>query len=289
MTDKIEKNPEVFQKMEELLDYFQKGKALTQTLIGENEKLKRQMLQLEKENLALQSQGDTCQHGADAESEQTALQKAADLERRLHDLERENAEFAARYVKIQEQNDKLLNLYVSTYQLHATLDRAEVQRSITEILINLIGAEEYFICLLDASKKSLEVVISEGTGLPPVGSAITALDHLMEAVLREGASFYQDAAAEASDAGLAISQTVPYLACLPLRVKDEVMGVIAIKKLMDHKGGGLTSIDHELLDMLADHAATALVSSELYSRVERKLRAAEGFMSLLKLKKDLKT
>jgi len=39
-----------------------------------------------------------------------------------------------------------MNLYVATYQLHATLDPAEVQETIAEIAINLLGAARSSCC-----------------------------------------------------------------------------------------------------------------------------------------------
>ena len=41
--------------------------------------------------------------------------------------------------------------------------------------------------------------------------------------------------------------------------------------------------DGELLELLAGHAASALISSKLYSMTDRKLRTIEGFMSLLRV------
>jgi hypothetical protein len=40
--------------------------------------------------------------------------------------------------------------------------------------------------------------------------------------------------------------------------------------------------ENERLRLLSDHAATALMSSHLYRRTERKLRTVEGFLDLLK-------
>ena len=69
--------------------------------------------------------------------------------------------------------------------------------------------------------------------------------------------------------------------CVPLRIKDRVVGVIAMYKLLPHKKG-LTGLDFKLLELLAGHAATALVSSKLYSQADRRLRTIEGVMSLLR-------
>jgi GAF domain-containing protein len=43
------------------------------------------------------------------------------------------------------------------------------------------------------------------------------------------------------------------------------------------------ALTRELLGLLAGHAATALMSSRLYSAVDRKLRTIESFMDLIKI------
>ena len=43
-----------------------------------------------------------------------------------------------------------------------------------------------------------------------------------------------------------------------------------------------SSLDHELFNLLAGHAATALFASKLYSESERKLGTIQGFLELLK-------
>jgi len=40
-------------------------------------------------------------------------------------------------------------------------------------------------------------------------------------------------------------------------------------------------IDYELFTLLAGHAATAIFSSDLYSRSERRLSTIQGFIELL--------
>ena len=71
------------------------------------------------------------------------------------------------------------------------------------------------------------------------------------------------------------------LICIPLKIKEHVIGVIAIYKLLVQKPE-LTAVDYELFSMLAGHAATAVFSSQLYSHSERKLSTIQSFLDLLK-------
>jgi len=82
-----------------------------------------------------------------------ADERVQELESRLSTAESDVKELASRLVDSEHQGGRLMNLYVATYQLHATLDPAEVQATIAEIAINLLGAEQ-FILLLKCDRAS---------------------------------------------------------------------------------------------------------------------------------------
>jgi len=70
-------------------------------------------------------------------------------EARLAVAESERLELTGRLAEVEHQVGRLMTLYVATYQLHATLDPAEVQSTIAEIVLNLIGAEQFVLLLID--------------------------------------------------------------------------------------------------------------------------------------------
>jgi hypothetical protein len=267
------KNPEGFGRFEELLEYFEKGKAFTQELMRENERLRMQALKLEKEKLELQTRNDPEQLSRLLEENRDLHGRLEFFEVRFDEIEKENNDFANRYVEIQAQNDNLVNLYVSSYQLHSTLDPEEVVRVIKEIILNLIGAEEFYICMVDPKKNCPFIIAGEGPEGPFAERRVENPDSILEGVLEKGQAYFQDPSEGHS----------PHLACTPLKVKKDIVGAISIQKLLEQKEGRLTPIDHELLRLLSDHAATALMSSNLYNRTERKLRTIESFIGILKL------
>src|SRR5439155_1741475 len=57
------------------------------------------------------------------------------------------------------------------------------------------------------------------------------------------------------------------VACIPLKLDGRVTGLIAIHRLLAHKAS-LEPLDHELFDLLATHAATALHCTSLQRLVE---------------------
>ena len=70
------------------------------------------------------------------------------------------------------------------------------------------------------------------------------------------------------------------IACIPLVVEGNPIGVIAIERLFQQKEG-FTDLDHELFEVLGGHAATAIFAARLYSQSERKLNTIQGFIDLL--------
>jgi GAF domain-containing protein len=71
------------------------------------------------------------------------------------------------------------------------------------------------------------------------------------------------------------------IAVIPLKIKDSVIGVVSINKLLVQKQA-FTAMDHELFKLLAGHAATAIFAAKLYSTSERKLTTLQGFLDMLK-------
>ena len=226
--------------------------------------LERQVADLEA-GLAMQASG----------GEKALITALSELRARLEQQERENREFANMYVEIQEQNEALTNLYVASQRLHATFDLEEVKKIITEILAEMVGAEEFGLLVLDREKKNLHVLAGEGIRerLPketlPVGEGIIG------DVARTGESFYFVPKSEAEE-----KAHLP-LATLPLKLAGQTVGVVVIYRLLGHKPN-FSPIDHQILELVAAHAASALVSARLHSTLDRKLKTIEGFMQLMK-------
>jgi transcriptional regulator with GAF, ATPase, and Fis domain len=191
----------------------------------------------------------------------------------IKQVEEENQNFVNRYIEIEEENNMLANLYIASYQLHSTLDFKEVLQIILEIIINLIGGEEFGVLLLDEKTNRLEPVASEGVVTSELPSVAVGKGVIGETV-SSGENYFI-----ASMEGYERDFEKP-IVCIPLKIKEHVIGVIAIYKLFTQKQE-FTSVDYELFTLLAGHAATAVFSSRLYSDSERKLSTIQGFIDLL--------
>ncbi|MEK7825522.1 MAG: GAF domain-containing protein, partial [Nitrospirota bacterium] len=252
-----------------------KGEEFTQELLKENERLRYGTVQLEDKIKALQrkSEGTELENLKDTiahlEEEKTTLIN------RYKAVENENKDFAARYLEVEDENNNLANLYVASYQLHSTLDFTEVLTIVVEIIINLIGTDEFGVMLIDETTNELSFVASEGIDSIK-NKKIKIGDGIIGNVVKTGESYFE----QDLEKFVPTSDMHP-IVCIPLRIKDYIIGIIAIFSLMEQKDKKLTKIDHELLSMLAGHSATAIFGSKLYSQSERKLTTIQGFIDLL--------
>jgi nitrate/nitrite-specific signal transduction histidine kinase len=271
---------------EYLLQVFEQGKAFTERLLKENAELRAAIARLQKEVGEGPGVG-TPLVGEDAEVKKKYDELAAaynglreryrKLAAELNAIKMENIDFAKKYVEIEEQNTSLANLYVASYQLHSTLDFAEVLRIVVEIVINLIGAEKLGVFIFDEETERLECVAEEGLTEEELRPIVIG-EGLQGKVAALGESYYITDEAKQRRA----EKVGEPIACIPAKIRDRLVGVISIYKLLRQKDG-FTSIDFKLFDLLAGHAATALYSSKLYALSERKLKTFRSFLDLLKI------
>ena len=150
----------------------------------------------------------------------------------------------------------LASLYVAVTSVHGALDRPSVLTSVQDIVTNLIGSEEMAIFEIDAAHRRLTLLASFGIeagryqgislGDGAIGRAAATGERLIR---QDGGSLTED-----GDAALT--------ACIPLKVAGRVVGVLAVFRLLPHKGR-LDAIDLDLFDVLAAHAASALLFTRL--------------------------
>ena len=161
-------------------------------------------------------------------------------------------------VESEAQVANLASLYVAVTSVHGALDRPSVLSSVQEIVTNLIGSEEMAIFETDSARGRLTLLASIGIEPGPyqeIGLGEGAIGRAAatgERVIRnEGGSLTED-----GDAALT--------ACIPLKVAGRIVGVLAVFRLLPHKGA-LDAIDIDLFDVLAAHAASALLFTRLYA------------------------
>jgi GAF domain-containing protein len=75
--------------------------------------------------------------------------------------------------------------------------------------------------------------------------------------------------------------SAPTSVAVPLTLQGDVVGALVVLELLPHKKM-VQREDRELLDLLAAHAASALVGARVFQDTQRKLRTLEGLVSLLR-------
>jgi transcriptional regulator with GAF, ATPase, and Fis domain len=270
-----DKEPEIFRRADEFLGVFHKGIEFTNDLLKENERLRFVTAQLTEQLKAAQKGAPPTemsklrQQVAELTAEREALLNRYKL------VEEENKDFASRYVEVEEENNNLANLYVASYQLHSTMDLKEVLRIVSEIILNLIGSDHFAILTRDDEEPVLHVAAAET--MDPRIKKIPLGQGVIGRVAQDGEMFVQDDLEHA-----AVGSPDHPIVCIPLKIHDGVIGVIAIFDLFEQKKKRLTRVDHELFSMMAGHAATAIFSALLYTRSQRSLSTIKGFLGLMK-------
>ncbi len=228
---------------------------------------------------ALRQEGvdaNLCQRLAALEDECSRLRlEQNEAMQRIGELEEENLDFANQLVKVEQVNNNLTNLYLASSRLHSTLDRGETLDIIKEVVINFVGAEKFAVLLYN--KVSKELVFETGEGFEQAENfpAIGTSDGVFGEVVARGENYFCSGSMSAGSDDL----LAPIVA-IPLKTQQHLIGVLAVYRLFIQKEQ-LESIDYQLFSMLGEHAATALFSSSLYARSERKRQTYEGFVDLL--------
>jgi hypothetical protein len=190
------------------------------------------------------------------------LEDQRQLREQLQEVEKENRRFLEEFNQVEQQNNNLTNLYVASYRLHGTLDRADVVATIQEIIANLVGSEEHGIFEVRPGTKTLGLVASTGIDVAtyrevPVGEGPIGR------VAQSGEPFIVAEGKDSPD-----PDEPELMACIPLKLNDTVFGVIALFRLLPQKPH-FEPVDHELFDLLATHAATALYCTGLHAEAGR--------------------
>jgi nitrate/nitrite-specific signal transduction histidine kinase len=264
---------DLFERADEFLAVFRRGAEFTKELVEENARLRRRLVEVEsRQDEAAQ---DTTEWGKLREELLERIRglegERTDVLERMRALEEENRQFAARFVEVEEENNNLANLYVASYQLHSTLNVAEVVKIIIEIVINLVGAQTFAVYVHDEKTGLLEAVAAEGEDVAVFPSMPLGEGTVGSAVASGATSCSGEPAS---------SDYARPIVAIPLRVNDRPIGAIAIFELLVQKEG-LSPLDHELFTLLAGHAATAIFAAQLHSQSERKLSTIQGFIDLL--------
>ena len=263
--------------------FFKKGAEFTEDLLRENERLRKEVVDVEEQNAKLRTQLKSDQ------AMRELLKKIEFLERekqqlltQVHEVEAVSTRFSTRYAEMEEELSTLANLYVASYQLHSTLRPKLVLQHLRELLAQLVGARAHAFYVANEARTELVPVTSDGVAherLPriPLGASNPDLkNNGLTAIVER---VYLTGVEHINEARLAKPKDDAPVACLPMRIDDSVVGVIVIYSLLEQKEH-FVAVDYELFKMLGAHAATALMGTLLFANAEGRLPGFEAIEHL---------
>lgn len=219
-------------------------------LARENDRLSLELARVEKERAALERRTRSQEEELAARDEEHAK-----LMRLVEDMTSDNSDLHARLTEVMAQTNDLTNLYVSAHQLHCTTDYDEVRGAIRDIVINIIGSEDFVVLERAQADGTLSLLESFGVEQEAFREVVPG-DGVIGDGLRTGTRYVANGRPEARPTW----QGRPITACVPLAFQGDVSGLLVIFSLLPQKPT-LLQVDLELFDLLSAQALGALHSA----------------------------
>lgn len=143
-----------------------------------------------------------------------------------------NRDMSSQLMASSQLNGELLRANVAFRRLLESRDSAEALRAIEEILINIIGTED-FVVLLATETPRMRIVAGMGYALELAGQSTPTVEELELASHR----------------------------VIPMHVDDHLVGAIVIGALLPHRDA-LGHADEEVLELISAFAATAVMAAD---------------------------
>jgi hypothetical protein len=169
----------------------------------------------------------------------------------LEAADRESHRFEEQFAEVERQNSNLATLYAAGHALHSSLDHQAVLCAIQEIVINLIGSEQFAV--VDAAFAPLALFGVEASAL----TDLTPSSGIIGRARSEGRPLSLPRGSPTDMTGVRV--------CIPLVADGEVRAYVLIFDFLPQKGE-ISSLDHELFTLVGSQAALALYAAELAKR-----------------------
>ncbi len=213
------------------------------------EGIEPRLLSLEARESASTESGDDDVRAVDRD----VLARLLSLQSRLEMMEGENHALTHMCLKLQEQNEAMTRLFGAEQRLRTTSDSRALLDLATELLVDLLRVKEFAIFERESDGAGLRRVCGRGpvreSNDVPLGA------RLLSMVGRNGKPFYYESSIAAGRRG-----GVPLVA-IPIKRDRQPIGVLAVFSI-EAETKGLSSTDHQLLELIADHIASALAAEK---------------------------
>jgi hypothetical protein len=231
-----------------LRDFFEKGEMLVKELITENDRLRSQ-LETKPDPGKTEAKPVTRDNMVDLLMLRiSALERECDEIRRIAgNVEEESGGFRYRLDSLESEHYHLASMFVAGSQFHSATSFDEVLRTITEILLNFVGAGAFIVYLVDEERQVLFPVAREGGVIDEIKEIPLAGDDTgpaQAAIVALGRPW---------KSGDPEFQMGPEIINLPLVSGSRLVGVARLESFLEQKHG-FADNDHQLLGLISEHA-----------------------------------
>jgi hypothetical protein len=172
-------------------------------------------------------------------------------------LERHVSMLSTEVATADQKAGDLEKLLLAARRLESCADRAAVLAALQDILVTVVGSDDFVVLALDDEGRTMWPILGVGTNGAACGPLLVS-DGLVSAALETG---------RCQIAGPRGAGDLPRnepLASVPLMSWPHTVGALVLFRLVAHRTM-LRSVDIELLEFLSSHAATALQIADLRS------------------------
>jgi PAS domain S-box-containing protein len=167
------------------------------------------------------------------------------------------------------EHDQLLALSEVGAVISSTLDLPQVLNSVMDNVIQLTGAERGYIVLRDQETGNLEFTVARGMDQSTLEQRSSLVSRTIVTEVAETGEPVVTTNAQADPRFHAQESVVSYslrsILCVPLRVRDAVIGVMYADNRI--KSGLFGERERDLLTTFANQAAVAIDNAQLFARV----------------------
>ena len=199
---------------------------------------------------------------------QTVERVLAEERRRRRRLDKGIAEINK---QLERRVKELSTLYQIGKAVTSLLDLGKVLNRIVEAAVFLAGAEEGFLLLVDEETGELYMRAGKGLGEKYAhGFRVRVADSLSGRVVQTGKPIMVSSVQDEEKFKLKTGYLVKSLLHVPLKVRDEVIGVLSVHNTLSSKA--FTDNELYLLSALADYAAIAIENARLYQESDEEAK-----------------
>ena len=177
-------------------------------------------------------------------------------------LERHLSVLSTEVATADQKASDLEKLLLAARRLESCADRAAVLAALQDILISVVGSEDFVVLALDEEGRTLWPILGVGANGSACGPLLVG-DALVSPALETGKCQI------ATRRGAGELPRGEPLASVPLMSWPHTVGALVVFTLLAHRSV-LRSVDIELLEFLSSHAATAIQLADLRAAETRR-------------------